>query len=47
MTEQTVKGEMGFSATWVIKDKHGNIKEQGTDGTEATQKEGGDEEREK
>jgi hypothetical protein len=44
MSEQAAKTKAGMTAEWVIKDKDGNIKEQGSEGTE---EEGGGEEAEK
>ena len=40
MEEGSVKGKSAIAGEWVIRDKEGNIKEQGTD----TQPEGGGEE---
>lgn len=40
MDEGAAKTRTGMTAEWVIKDKEGNIKEQGSEGTE----EGGGEE---
>ena len=44
MAGRTAKTKTGMTAEWVIKDKDGNILDQGTDGTESTQDEGGGEE---
>ncbi len=47
MEEATAKAKSKIVGEWVIRDKDGNIKEQGTDGMESTQEEGGGEEAEK
>ena len=47
MEEATSKAKSKMVAEWVIRDKDGNIKEQGTDGMESTQEEGEGEEAEK
>ena len=41
MVEASVKGKSAIAGEWVIRDKHGNIKEQGTD---SPTEEGGGEE---
>ena len=46
MKEGTTNGKSKIVAQWVIKDKDGNIKEQGIDGIEPSQKEGRGEEEE-
>jgi hypothetical protein len=39
MSEQAAKTKTGFSAEWVIKDKDGNIKDQGSEGREGEEAE--------
>ena len=41
MGEGSVKGKSAIAGEWVIRDKHGNIKEQGTDIEEGGQGEEG------